>query len=510
MRTFTFNTLIITFLLFAVSNFNKVNAQASNVSFETLKNTCKGIKREDRVRITVSRFSVSSRAAQATGQFGEELTAMLTNAIQQTNCFRVLQSVSKKADWESEISYNESGATNGSGPGRGKQMGAQAIVTAEITEYNEGKSSAGAFGISVGNTKAKLGIILQVLDPETREMLWSEAINGEAKKNGFNGASILGLNLAGSNKLSEAMSAAVEDLIFKAIEKLVKEKDEIINEIDPKAGLVVTKSWNSGNCNLLKNKDLKVMVIVPETHLQRVIPDPAGETEILRKLIESGFRAIDPAVYATVRNGASFKDAIKDPLAAAAIGKKFGADILIYGEAFSQHVSTENNTVTCRARVEVKAVLTASGDIIATNGTHAGGQDIAESTSSKVALRNAGSAMADYLLTQFCSKDLNIVTPAQPKTHSTSNMKNAQQTTIIEINNANFVKFNQLTNKLKNTGNVKEIGNKELSNGKGTISVTHLGLTDDIAEVISTISNDFEVIGVESGKITVKIVNSKI
>lgn len=509
MRTFTLNTLIITILMIVASDFNMINAQASNVSFETLKNTCKGIKREDRVRITVTRFSVSSRAAQATGQFGEELTSILTNAIQQTNCFRVLQSVSKKADWESEIGYNESGATNGSGPGRGKQMGAQAIVTAEITEYNEGKSSAGAFGISIGNTKAKLGIILQVLDPETREMLWSSAINGEAKKNGFNGASILGVNLAGTNKLSEAMSAAVEDLVFKAIEKLVKEKEEIINEIDPKAGLAVAKSWNSNNCNLMRNKDLKVMVIVPETHLQRVIPDPAGETEILRKLIESGFRAIDPAVYGTVRNGASFKDAIKEPMAAAAIGKKFGADILIYGEAFSQHVSTENNTVTCRARIEVKAVLTATGEIIATNGAHAGGQDIAESTSSKAALRNAGAAMAEYLLDQFCTKNIEIPTITSAKEITASNQKKSDQNTTIEINNANFVKFNQVTNKLKNSYNIKEIGSKELVNGKGLISITHSGPVDEIAEMIGTIGNEFEVVGVEIGKITVDVRKTK-
>jgi curli biogenesis system outer membrane secretion channel CsgG len=513
MKSLTLNTVTFLFFILILINANMLFSQAKNTSFETLNNTCKGIKRADRISITVTRFSVSSRAAQATGQFGEELTAMLTNAIQQTNCFRVLQSVSKKGDWESEIGYNESGATNGSGPQRGNQMGAQAIVTAEITEYNEGKSSAGAFGVSVGSTKAKLGIILQVLDPETREMLWSEAINGEAKKNGFNGASILGVNLAGSNKLSEAMSSAVEDLLFKAVEKLVTEKDEILSEIEPIAQKTSQKSWNASNCNLLNYKNLRVMVIVPEVHIQRPIPDPAGETEILRKLIESGFRAIDPVVYATVRNGASFKDAIKDPMAAAALGKKFGADILIYGEGFSQMVSSDINTVTCRARVEVKAVMTATGEMIATNGMQAGGQDIAESTSAKTALKNAGAMIGDYLLEQFCTKSINFVpntlTPSlsSPKGISASRINSSNVT--IELTNVNFSKFNTVVNTLKTNSKVKEMISKELANDKGTIIVSQNGSEDDLAILISNLGADYEVVGVESGKISVVINKAK-
>jgi curli biogenesis system outer membrane secretion channel CsgG len=207
-----------------------LQGQTSKVRFETIQKKCKDIPREKRVRITVPRFSVSSRAAQASGQFGEELTAIMTNALQECDCFRVLESLANKTDLEGEISNNESGATNGSGPQRGQQLGAQAIVTGEITEYIDGESTVGAFGVKVGTSKAKLGLIIKVIDPQTREILWSKSVAGEAKKSGFKGVSIGMFQLGGSTKLSEAMSGAVEELVFHAIEALTKEKEVIFSK----------------------------------------------------------------------------------------------------------------------------------------------------------------------------------------------------------------------------------------------------------------------------------------
>jgi curli biogenesis system outer membrane secretion channel CsgG len=333
-----------------------LKAQASNISFEKLKEECKGIPREKRVRLTVTRFSVSSKAAQATGQFGEELTAIMTNAIQQCNCFRVLESNKNKDDLNDEINHNESGATNGAGPQRGQQFGAQAIVTAEVTEYSDGDNSIQALGIKIGKNKAKIGLIVKVINPQSRDVLWSTSVNGEAKKTGFSGGSFLGLKVAGASKVSEAMSGAVEDVVLKTVELLVKEREEILSNLpDPSEGLGISKKWNAGNCRILGNGTIpKIMVIVPEYHITFRVPDPAGETEILRKFLEAGFRAVDPSMYATIRKGAKFNEAVKNPMAAISLGKEFGADIVIFGEAFSERVDRQSNPVTCRARVEVK------------------------------------------------------------------------------------------------------------------------------------------------------------
>lgn len=477
-----------------------LNAQASNITFEKLKEECKGIPREKRVRITVTRFSVSSRAAQATGQFGEELTAIMTNAIQQCNCFRVLESTKNKEDLNDEVNHNESGATNGAGPQRGQQFGAQAIVTAEVTEYSDGDNSIQALGIKIGKNKAKIGLIVKVINPQSRDVLWSTSVNGEAKKTGFSGGSFLGLKVAGASKVSEAMSGAVEDVVLKTVERLVKEREEILSNLpDPSEGLGISKKWNAGNCRMLSNGTVpKIMVIVPEYHITFRVPDPAGETEILRKFLEAGYRAIDPSMYATIRKGARFSEAVKNPMAAISLGKEFGADIVIFGEAFSERVDRQSNPVTCRARVEVKAVRTDNAEIIATNGGQAGGQDLAESTASKTALKNAGAQVADYLLAQFCE---------QPKTAGGSRgqgvtSKGIINTTIISLNKTNFSELSTLINILKSNSVIKDV-QKELKGSKGNITLAHEGSSDELAEIINkAVGTQYEITGVENGKIS--------
>jgi curli biogenesis system outer membrane secretion channel CsgG len=502
MRTFkfTFTTFLILLIIICIVP-TIVRAQGKDFSIETISAKCKGIKREDRVRITVTRFSVSSRAAQATGQFGDELTAIMTNALQQTNCFRVLESSKNKADLEDEAGYNESGATIGNGPQRGKQMGAQAIVTAEITEYNDGNSSASFVGLSVGNAKAKIGVIVKVIDPETRDILWSKSINGIGKKGGFTGASLFGFNFAGSTTVSEAMSAAIEDLTLKTVELMVNEKEEIIGQLpDPSIGLAAAKVWNKENCTVLKGvKSPKVMVIIPEYHIQMPIPDPAGETEVIRKLLEAGFKVIDPSVYATIKTGLKFKDAAKDPMVAVALGRDFGADIVIFGEAFSQAASRDNGIFTCRARVEAKAVRTDNAEIIATNGGQAGGQDIAESTAAKSALRNAGSMLVDYLLGQFCKSDLsfskattNIKTvSAKSESAKSENIssKNANSTNV-SITGISFTKFNNLIIKLLKETTIQNIKDKSLKGNAGSFIVSHTCSIKELSKIIDKLKNE--------------------
>lgn len=382
----------------------QLNAQAKKISLEELGAECRGTARKDRVRVTVARFSVTSRAAKATGQFGDELTTMLTSALQQTNCFRVLENARiAQADMSDELEIGLNGAANGSAVQQGQMLGAQVIFTAEITEYSEGKSNTSLAGVSVGKKKAKLGMIIMAKDPMTRELLWSRSLSAEGKKGGFTGLRILGFETAGSNNVSEAMSAAMEDIIYSAVETLVRERQTITAEFDPQDNLPSVKSWNKSNCKMLMGFSApKIMVVLPEYHIQRRIPDPAGETEIIRQLTEAGFQVIDPAVLATIRDGVKFEEAARNPMAAVALGQDFGADIVIFGEAFSEATSGQGSMITSRARVEFKAVNTHNSTILAANGMHAGAQDLTESSAAKKSLQKAGELAAQYLLEQIC------------------------------------------------------------------------------------------------------------
>ena len=374
------------------------------ITIEQISARCQGVPFRDRTTVRVARFSASTPAAQ--GKFGDELATMLSNALSQTSCFRVLEKLSNQEDMTDEIAFAQSGMTGGgAGPSSGQMLAAQMVVTGEVTEYGEGKDNVTALGFSVGSNKARVGFIMKVVDPQTGEIFFSESINVLGKVNGVNGLSLAGITLAGGTTQNRALNNAVEQAILQAAGLLVEQRELLgFSTSVAGPGAAGPKDW-SADCPATVNGGApSVMVIIPEFHIQRRIPDPAGETEIIRQLIDAGFQVKDPSVYAAIRDSERLKRAQSDASAAREIGREFGADIVIIGEAFSEMSPSQSQRglISCRARVEARAVRTDDATIIAADGRHAGGAEITESGSAKLALKNAGAEMADYLLEKMC------------------------------------------------------------------------------------------------------------
>jgi len=162
----------------------------------------------------------------------------------------------------------------------------------------------------------------------------------------------------------------------------------------------------TGESALQDPRQSRIAVIIPEVHLTRRIPDPAGETAIIRKLLEAGFtRVVDKTQVEKIRNNDITKSALAGDVAAIkGIATQLGVDYIMVGEAFSEAVGFQpGGMFSCRARVEAKIIRTDNARIIATNGFHAGGVDLTEATSSKAALNNAGEMMGDYMVKQLLS-----------------------------------------------------------------------------------------------------------
>lgn len=448
---------------------------SQKVEFEKIKEQCQGLPYDKRVRLSVSTFN--SATPKATGQFGDELSQMLSNALQNVNCFNVLLSVKDSKDLTDEIAFSQTGNTAlGSGPQTGKMKGPQVIVMGKVTEFAEGDVSAGAFGIKVGGSKAKIGFIIQLVNAETREIIESKSINVEGKSNGFRGVKLFGLEAAGSTGNNKALADACEKGIIQAIEFIASNKNKM--PLPEASSETAAKVHTAANCSILKGEYIpKVMVILPEFHITERIPDPAAETEINRKLIEAGFKVVDAAMYATIKNGAKFINAAKDPKLAISLGKEFGADIVVYGEAFSQRTGTQGTQVTCRARVEIKAVRTDDATILVSNGLEAGALDNAEFVAAKSALRNAGTLMVNYMLDQFCSKGIVFSPPAKKEIAGIT----ADGLTIT-VKNADYTKFKTLTDLIATKG---KIADKTLTQGTGTVLLQTKISADAIADLIS-------------------------
>ena len=533
------------------------------VTLEKVAEKCKGLPKDKRVTVKVARFNVSSRSAQANSTFGDELATMLTSALQQTNCFRTLEMNRNVGDATGEIAFAQDGFTGGSGPQAGVMLGAQLIVTGEVTDFSEGKSSTSAFGVSVGGNQATVGFTLKVLNPQSGEVLFSRDVNMKGSASGFKGVKLFGIETAGSTE-NRAVQDAMQKAIIRSVEILAEEKDnmEIPEPMKPKE----IKRYTAQNCQILRNGSPKIIILVTEattsgtardnttTDLNRreremelrereanvgltrdivqgifgsrkkeatkpeeqasrqtassavfkpvVIEQSATETELTKAFVEAGFRVVDPKIYGKMRQIA---DSTGDLGAMASLGLKMGADMIITGQTISERTNVQGGMVATRARLEIRAIATEDGSILATNAIAGGGIDVSEAISNKIAIHNAAENMSQYLLERLCVMNIQFArsTPAGGKAAVSTRTTPAlagTSTSEIAVSNTNFSKLQALAAACSKNPKVKGV-QKSLKGTEGTLQIEHTGNTDDLIDFLSKIpALKFDVTGLESGK----------
>ncbi|MCX6955235.1 MAG: curli assembly protein CsgG [Verrucomicrobia bacterium] len=161
-------------------------------------------------------------------------------------------------------------------------------------------------------------------------------------------------------------------------EAIKKMGDELAKLLRDKKGVLVAKFISrEDRVTRLKEKAVgrslpSLALTIPEQHLGPAVSDPAAETEIGLILREAGF---------TLLSGAAAES----------------ADIRISGEAFSETGIRRGSLISCRARVEVKAVERAGGKIVLMDRQTTVAVDTAEHIAAKLALQRAGAELAERL-----------------------------------------------------------------------------------------------------------------
>jgi hypothetical protein len=117
-----------------------------------------------------------------------------------------------------------------------------------------------------------------------------------------------------------------------------------------------------------------VSVVIAERHIGLPTIDPAAETEVGFILQKLGFTVADK----------------KDPLAK--------ADIEITGEAFSEFGMRKGNLVSCKGRVEMKAIDKATGNVLFIDRQTSVAVDLSEHLAGKTALQDAAAKLTERLL----------------------------------------------------------------------------------------------------------------
>ena len=80
------------------------------------------------------------------------------------------------------------------------------------------------------------------------------------------------------------------------------------------------------------------------------------------------------------------------------------ADVVIVGEAISEFAMEKGGLTSCKARVELKAVDTISGEVLAVDRETDAGVDVTESTAAKTAIQKASATLAERIIPLMVQK----------------------------------------------------------------------------------------------------------
>lgn len=438
---------------------------------------------------------------------GRELSEILVNELLETNRFTVVDRArtNKVVTEQRDVLVGLIDPAKGAEVGR--MIGAQYLIIGSVTEFKEDK--AGGFGpigkilptqISnkVANYRALVKFNLQVINSTTGEIAFSKPFEKDVKTAGLSGSgAVFDLPKFESKAMQDAVAQAMKDAVAALVEKLGSAASVNVASAD-------NSSKNSTACTAFPGgKSPRIMVVIPEIHITQRIPDPAGETEIIKKLVANRYNVVDQKQVAAIRDREKVLTAIKNPRAAASLGVEFGADIIIIGEAFSELASRERNMISARARVEARAIKTDTAQILAADGKFGSGLDTAEFVAAKTALRNAGTQWADSFLAQMCQASPTL-TATTPLTTSA-----AVSTTAIEImiSGVSFAQLKQFTDKLAKIPGVRS-AEKVLTGNVARINVQFDGSGEKLADAISSTRFDpmrVNIVGLSGSKIEISV-----
>ena len=148
-----------------------------------------------------------------------------------------------------------------------------------------------------------------------------------------------------------------------------------------------------------------VMVIIPEMHVrQRELIDPAGETEIVKRLIAAGFKVVDSEYVALMKRGQEAAQKFSSLKTSTEYAASKKVDVLLYGEAISEQGASVGDFVGCRGRIELKAIRVKGDEILVSDSAEGGATDLAETIAGKKAIKQAANTLADTFLFNVAEK----------------------------------------------------------------------------------------------------------
>jgi hypothetical protein len=241
----------------------------------------------------------------------------------------------------------------------------------------------------------------------------------------------------------------------------------------------------------------RVMIVVPEQDINNTsILDPSGETEMIRQFVANGFKVVDQTQVKQIRTNDEARAALGgDNAAAAAIGRRYDAEVIIFGEAFSESAGQlEEGVQSYRAHIEARVIECDTADIIAAGAKSAGGIDIAGNVAAKKALENAGKYLADALIEQ-------IVTKWNERVIDSRDVR-------LSLSSITFNQLIQVEQAIKKLGNVADVHRRSFEAGTAVLDVKAKTDAQRLAEELTLLENPeftFEITNFTANRIDISL-----
>lgn len=221
----------------------------------------------------------------------------------------------------------------------------------------------------------------------------------------------------------------------------------------------------------------KIAVYVPEQHLNYNFGGGSGgETAIVKTLLNSGFsNVIEVGTGLNYQNPLSMNVAQMKQAA-----EKFGADIMIVGESFSEYVgdlgeylpgNQRTNMESCRARVEAKMFIVKTGQIIAADGKYGSAYDNSQAIAAKKALSSAGEQIGNYFVEQI------------------TGMYTSRQNIEVIVYGADFSKVNLVQNALGKINRAHDVNLSSYDDGRAVFNLSYGGAPQTLFNELQSLTN---------------------
>ena len=220
--------VIISILIFQVG---QVCGQKVKVKQDSVAAQCPDIPREKRPRVTVPRFNATAPNAPQ-DQFGDNLATMLTNALQQVNCYNVLGSLKDTSDLLDQQKFQQQHGSKSHRIKTSNFTNPNVIIVGEIIKYEVSSKSVGIALVHSQKSTALIGINIILKDAETNEVIDSRQFNAEKKVQGGLNVGVKVPLLGRIDGVSTAMQnpavqQATENAINQAVIYISSQRDRI-------------------------------------------------------------------------------------------------------------------------------------------------------------------------------------------------------------------------------------------------------------------------------------------